>query len=203
MVFNVLIWGRRLNHVNEAESIMSYFFFLVGYCFDTKTFNFYLYTRFILSIARTTILRLAQHSRDQAIGILHAGESVRGVARRFGCSRVAIYDLQRRLARKRANSGYAKKWSSSSNNAESGSPDPSDSHPCPVSQCRSNSGGDSWQSEHRYQCKNSDTTLARAWITRTSTVRWNGHNRSKKGTFDEIGPLITDEMFGGIRTGAV
>ena len=95
MIFKVLIWGKRLKHVNKAESIMPYFFFIVGYCFDTRTFRFYLYTRFILSIARTTMPQLAQHSRDQAIGMLQAGESVRGVARRFGCSRVAIYDLQR------------------------------------------------------------------------------------------------------------
>ena len=40
---------------------------------------------------------LAQHSCDQAIGMLQAGKSVRGVAHRFGCSRVAIYDLQRRF----------------------------------------------------------------------------------------------------------
>ena len=97
MGFKVLIRGRRLNHSNEAESIMPYFSFLVGYSFDTRTFRFYLYTRFILSIARTTMPRLMQHSRDQAIGMLQAAESVRGVARRFGCSRVAIYDLQRRF----------------------------------------------------------------------------------------------------------
>ena len=97
MVFKVLIRGRRLNHINKTESIILYVSFLVGYCFDTKTFKFYLYTQFILSIARTTMPRLVQHSRNQAISLLQAGESVRDVARRFGCSRVAIYDLQRRF----------------------------------------------------------------------------------------------------------
>lgn len=40
--------------------------------------------------------RLPQHCRDQAIGMLEAGNSVNMVARRFGCTRMAIYQLQRR-----------------------------------------------------------------------------------------------------------
>ena len=81
----------------KLSTIMPYFSFLVGYCFDTSTFKSYLNTRFILSFARTTMLRLAQHRHDQAIDMLQTDESVRGVARRFACNRVAIYDLQRRF----------------------------------------------------------------------------------------------------------
>ena len=70
--------------------------------------------------------RLAQHSRDQAIGMLQAGESVRGVARGFWLQKSGHLWFAKTFSGYGANSGSAKKWSSSSNNAESGSPDPSD-----------------------------------------------------------------------------
>ena len=145
MVFKVLIQGKRLNHMNEAESITPYFSFLVGYCFDTRTFRFYLYTWFILSNARRTMPRLAQQ--------------VAGWWIRPRCGTTIWLQQSSHLWFVKtfwgygANSGSANKWSSSSNNAESGSLDPYEPHPWPVSQCRSDSGGDPWESKHRIGAK--------------------------------------------------
>ena len=53
-------------------------------------------TGFRSEIARSNMPRLPQHCRDQAIGMMQGGVSMRQVARHFGCSRMTIYRLQMR-----------------------------------------------------------------------------------------------------------
>ena len=101
--------------------------FLFGYCTECKQFKLYLYTKLILITARTTMRCLAQHSRDRAICMLQAGEPVHNVTQHFGCSRVAIYDLQM-FSRHKVNLGSAKKLCSG-NSAKSRSSDSSNPPP--------------------------------------------------------------------------
>ena len=133
--------------------------------------------------------RLAQLSRDQAIDMLQAGESVRGVARRFGCSRVAIYDLQRRFqdtGRTLDRQGSGRPPVITPNQDRRIRLILIRDRFCSAAATAAETPG---RANNRISAKNSDTTLARAWITLRARRPYVGMviNDRRKGISTKLG----------------